>query len=75
MKSNPSKYNPAKQDFIAYEISSVEDGFDCVILRLEYHANPYSFFYTEIFLTLFLIFRTSRTMRMLSRKKWMVEGR
>ena len=38
MKSNPSKYNPAKQDFIAKAISSteewissVEDGFDCVL--------------------------------------------
>ena len=30
MKSNPSKYNPAKQDFIAIAISSAEDGFDCV---------------------------------------------
>ncbi len=30
-KSNPSKYNPAKQDFIHHRwISPVEDGFDCV---------------------------------------------
>ena len=27
MKSNPSKYNPAKQDFIAYAISSTAGGF------------------------------------------------
>ena len=27
MKSNPSKYNPAKQDFIAKAISSTEGGF------------------------------------------------
>jgi len=33
MKSNPSKYNPAEQDFIAKAISSVKDGFDCVIVR------------------------------------------
>jgi hypothetical protein len=25
--------NPAKQDFIAKAISSVEDGFDCAIVR------------------------------------------
>jgi hypothetical protein len=27
MKSNPSKYNPAKQDFIATAISSTKGGF------------------------------------------------
>jgi len=27
MKSNPSKYNPAKQDFTAEAISSTEGGF------------------------------------------------
>ena len=27
MKSNPSKYNPAKQDFIAKAISSTKGGF------------------------------------------------
>ena len=45
MKSNPYKFNPAKQDFIAkaissteWWISSVEDGYNCVMLVLEYHA-------------------------------------
>jgi hypothetical protein len=38
MKSNPSKYNPAKQAFTAKAISSTEGGFDCVMLRLEHHA-------------------------------------
>jgi hypothetical protein len=34
MKSNPSKNNPAKQDFIhLWWISPVEDEFDCVIVR------------------------------------------
>ena len=31
MKSNPSKYNPAEQDFIAIAISSAGDGFNCVL--------------------------------------------
>ena len=50
MKSNPSAFNPVKQDFIAKAISStiggfhpsngsLVDGFDCVILHLENHAK------------------------------------
>jgi len=46
MKSNPSKYNPAKQDFIHQRwISPVEDGFDCVFSVKDNTqiARPFSF--------------------------------
>ena len=56
MKSNPSKYNPAKQDFIRHRwISPVEDGFDCVFSVKDNTLMPGGFFYLFFFSSLFLV--------------------
>ena len=65
MKSNPSKYNPAKQDFIAKAISSAAGGFHpsktdltaCSPLRITRQGGRCFFYFKSYKIAYFVAFK------------------